>query len=170
MPSEAGYLEAEGEMERTFKFKQKDIADAVDLQAATKSFSLNLDVGPYVHNFSHNGRHLLLAGRRGHVAALDWQSYKLQSELQVKERIKDACFLHNNSLYAVAQQRYVYMYEADTAAEVHCMRTHFDVTKLGFLRYHFLLATINTGGILRYQDTSTGAHVAEYRTKMGSVM
>lgn len=37
-----------------------------------------------------------------------------------------------------------------------------------FLPYHFLLATISTAGFLKYQDTSTGALVAEHRTKMGA--
>lgn len=37
-----------------------------------------------------------------------------------------------------------------------------------FLPYHFLLATIGIAGYLKYQDTSTGALVAEHRTKMGA--
>lgn len=36
-----------------------------------------------------------------------------------------------------------------------------------FLPYHFLLATIGTPGILKYQDTSTGQLVAEIPTRLG---
>ena len=38
---------------------------------------------------------------------------------------------------------------------------------LDFLPFHFLLASVNMGGCLRYQDTSTGDYVANIYTKMG---
>lgn len=34
-------------------------------------FELNLRHGPYTFAFTHDGRHVLLAGRRGHLALLD---------------------------------------------------------------------------------------------------
>lgn len=42
-----------------------------------------------------------------------------------------------------------------------------DATRLQFLPHHFLLCSVGTGGVLRYQDTSTGRIVAQHRTKQG---
>eukprot|EP00965_Chrysotila_dentata_P189200 6173200-Pleurochrysis_carterae.AAC.1 len=39
------------------------------------------------------------------------------------------------------------------------------VNRLQFLRYHYLLATIGSTGMLRYLDVSTGANVAEVRAR-----
>lgn len=44
---------------------------------------------------------------------------------------------------------------------------HTDVRRLDFLPHHFLLASVGGAGVLRYQDTSTGAVVAQHRTKLG---
>ena len=50
------FLEAEG-LEKTFKLKQRDIVNAVDVASAQKSFELKLDTfGPYRINYTHNGR------------------------------------------------------------------------------------------------------------------
>ena len=62
--------------------------------------------------------------------------------------------------------RYVYIYDK-RGLEVHCLREHEHVTSLEFLRRFFLLVSIGDAGILRYQDTSTGAIVAQHRTRLG---
>ena len=42
-----------------------------------------------------------------------------------------------------------------------------DARRLEFLPHHFLLCSVGTTGVLRYQDTSTGRIVAQHRTKQG---
>eukprot|EP00299_Pterocystis_sp_00344_P019025 c9476_g1_i1.p1 GENE.c9476_g1_i1~~c9476_g1_i1.p1 ORF type:complete len:520 (-),score=100.95 c9476_g1_i1:48-1607(-) len=168
LPAQGGFLEAEGDVEQTWRFRQHDIQEHVDLQSASKLFQLELPLAaPYRASFSHNGRHAILCGRKGHVATFDMITKSLGTELELRETTRDAIFLHNNTLFATAQAKSVFIYD-ETGAEVHCMRNHFEPTRLAFLRYHFLLTSINTGGVLRYTDTSTGASVAEHYTKMGA--
>lgn len=52
--------------------------------------------------------------------------------------------------------------------ELHVLRNHIQPTTLEFLPYHFLLVSVGNAGYLKYQDTSTGALVAEHRTKLGA--
>jgi U3 small nucleolar RNA-associated protein 7 len=89
LPAEAGGLEAEG-MERTWRFTQEEIAGAVEAGAARKAFDLQLDqLGPYCLDFSSSGRHMLLAGRKGHLAMLDWHRSRLICEVQVRLCMRD---------------------------------------------------------------------------------
>lgn len=118
-------------------------------------------------NYTRNGRHILLGGKKGHLASFDWRSGKLSCEFHVNETIRDVQWLHNEMMFAVAQKKYVYIYD-HTGMEIHCLQSHIDVNRLEFLPYHFLLASVGNAGYLKYQDTSTGALVAELRTKQGS--
>ena len=137
-----GYLEAETELERTFKVRQSDITPDVAVATAEKRFDLKLgQLGPYVAEYSRNGRDLLLAGRKGHVATMDWREGKLGCELQLGETIRDARWLHNNQFFALAQKNYVYIYDKD-GVELHCLTKHREVTHMEFLPYHFLLCTL----------------------------
>ncbi|KAI8873582.1 BING4CT-domain-containing protein [Ramicandelaber brevisporus] len=165
----AGFLEAEeGSLERTFKFSQKQIKEHVDLSSRQRIFDLKLDdqLGPYRAKYTRDGKMLLLAGRRGHLASVNWKAARIGTEFHVRESTRDVVWLHNETMFAAAQKRFVYIYDK-TGAEVHCLRKHIDVQRLEFLPHHFLLASVGGQGILRYQDTSTGAIVSEYRTKLG---
>lgn len=75
-------------------------------------------------------------------------------------------WLHNETLLAVAQKKYVYIYDK-SGLEIHRLKDHSNVDKLDFLPYHYLLTTIGSNGYLKYQDTSTGQLVAEKRTRLG---
>ncbi|KAL2135862.1 hypothetical protein VTI74DRAFT_6625 [Chaetomium olivicolor] len=164
----AGFLEAETELERTYRVRQDEIQKEVGLEVAQKRFELKLDaLGPYTCEYSRNGRDLILAGRKGHVATMDWREGKLGCELQLGETVRDARFLHNNQYFAVAQKKYVYIYDA-SGVELHCLKKHVEVSHMEFLPYHFLLATLSISGQLKYQDTSTGQIVAEIPTKLGT--
>ncbi|KAG5649316.1 hypothetical protein H0H81_004659, partial [Sphagnurus paluster] len=96
-------------------------------------------------------------------------------------------FLHDQSHYAVAQKKYVFIYDRD-GVELHCLKSHIEPTRLEFLPYHWLLASIvrqptppllpspanpkthtqGNPGYLKYQDTSTGQLLIEHRTKLGA--
>lgn len=163
-----GFLEPENGLERTYKVKQRDIVKEVPIETAKKGFELKLDaLGPYVCDYTRNGRDLLLAGRKGHVATMDWRDGKLGCELQLGETVRDAKWLHNNQMFAVAQKKYVYIYD-QAGVEIHCLKKHIEVTNMEFLPYHYLLATVGNAGYLKYQDVSTGQMVIETPTKLGS--
>ncbi|OLL25722.1 putative U3 small nucleolar RNA-associated protein 7 [Neolecta irregularis DAH-3] len=167
LQEDPGVLEAEG-MEKTWKLTQDQIVKEVDVTTARKRFDLSLSqFGPYAIDYTRNGRHLLLGGRKGHIASFDWQQGKLHSEIQVQETVRDVKWLHDESFYAVAQKKYVYIYDKN-GLEVHCLKKHIEATAMEFLPYHYLLATIGNAGYLKYQDTSTGQLVAELRTKLGA--
>ncbi|KAI0009320.1 BING4CT-domain-containing protein [Xylariaceae sp. FL0662B] len=163
----SGFLEPEHELERTYRTRQDEIQESVPTETAKKRFELKLDqLGPYMFEYSRTGRELLLAGRKGHVALMDWREGKLGCELQLGETVRDVRWLHNNQYFAVAQKRHVYIYDRN-GVELHCLRKHQEVTHMEFLPYHFLLATMGLSGFLKYQDTSTGQLVTEIRTKLG---
>ncbi|KAK6582065.1 hypothetical protein PZA11_005762 [Diplocarpon coronariae] len=163
-----GFLEPENELERTYKVKQRDIQNDVSIETAKKGFELKLDsLGPYLCDYTRNGRSLLLAGRKGHIATMDWREGKLGCEIQLGETVRDAKWLHNNQMFAVAQKKYVYVYD-QAGVELHCLKKHIEVTNMEFLPYHYLLATVGNAGYLKYQDISTGQMVIETPTKLGS--
>ncbi|KDN65982.1 putative BING4CT domain-containing protein [Colletotrichum sublineola] len=167
LENSGGFLEPETELERTYKVRQDEIVESVAVTTAQKRFELKLEeLGPYIGEYTRNGRELLLAGRKGHLATFDWREGKLGCEIQLGETIRDVRWLHNNQFFAVAQKKYVYIYDRD-GVEIHCLRKHMEVTHMEFLPYHFLLGTVASTGFLKYQDVSTGNIVSEIPTKLG---
>jgi len=168
LPSAPGGLEAEpGTLERTYKVSQAELGTLAEAGAARKAFDLPLaDLGPYSLDYSRSGRFLLLGGARGHLAVLDWARAARTCEVFPRERVRDAVFLHSEAFFAAAQERHVYIYDK-RGVEVHAARDHGGAARLAFLPHHFLLASLADGGILRYQDTTTGEVVATHRTRPG---
>ena len=167
LENDEGFLQPESELERTYKTKQADIQQAVGVEQAKKALELKLDMGPYNASYTRNGRSLLLAGRKGHIATCDWRAGKPGCELHLDETIRDAVWLHNDQYFAVAQKKHVYIYD-HAGVEIHCLNNYVEAIALEFLPYHFLLAGIENSGFLRYTDTSTGQIVAEHPTRKGS--
>ena len=166
--NESGYLEPEGELEKTYKIRQDELRSEVAVETAKKGFEVKLEhLGPYVADYTRNGRSLLLAGRKGHVATMEWRGGNLGCELQLQETVRDAKWLHNDQYFAVAQKKYVYIYD-HAGVELHCLQKHIEVTGMEFLPFHFLLATVGHAGYLKYTDTSTGQMVIEIPTKRGT--
>lgn len=100
LENESGFLEPETELERTYKIRQDELKESVAVETAKKGFELKLEgLGPYICDYTRNGRGLLLAGRKGHVATMDWRDGKLGCELQLGETVRDAKYLHNGQLW-----------------------------------------------------------------------
>uniref|UniRef100_A0A915DZQ5 BING4 C-terminal domain-containing protein n=1 Tax=Ditylenchus dipsaci TaxID=166011 RepID=A0A915DZQ5_9BILA len=152
--TEPGGIESEDQP--SYSVTQKQIRDAVDIVSATKSFELELDkFGPYRINYTRNGRHMLLGGKKGHVAAFDWMTKDLMNETNVMESVRDVQWLHVNTMYAVAQKRWLRIYD-NHGTELHCMKQMHDIKRLDFLPYHMLLVAASNSSFLHYLDVCTG--------------
>ncbi|KAH7102845.1 WD40 repeat-like protein [Auriculariales sp. MPI-PUGE-AT-0066] len=163
----AGGIKTEDPLERTWRISQEEIVKAVGGEAASSRREWKLDGGSYRMRYTRNGRHVAIVGKKGHVATFDWQAGTLHSELQLQEVCRDVTFLHDHSMYAVAQAKYVYIYDQN-GVELHRLTSHIEPTRLEFLPYHWLLVSVGMPGFLKYQDTSTGQIVVEHRTKLGA--
>ncbi|KAJ7864963.1 BING4CT-domain-containing protein [Mycena olivaceomarginata] len=150
LTEDAGLMQAEGALERTWRVSQSEILEGAGQDSA-------------------RGRreHLAIIGSMGHAATFDWLTGTLHAELQLQETCRDITFLHDHSHFAVAQKKYVFIYDRD-GVELHCLKAHIEPTRLEFLPYHWLLASIGNAGYLKYQDTSTGQLLVEHRTKFGA--
>lgn len=126
--------------------------------------------GPFKFDYNRNGNFLALIDQKiGKFSNINLKSLDLIFEIPLlNEHLRSVKWLHNQSFLAIAQKKYVYIYDGHQGSELHQLRGHVEVTQMEFLPYHFLLATVGLPGWLRYHDTSTGQIVAQHGTKLGS--
>lgn len=165
--TDEGLLEPETPTERTHKTQQKAIVDATSANAAANAWRKALPKGPYGINVARTGRHAVAFGTGGRVEVLDLHRNVRTAEVRCGEVCRAATFLHDETMVAVAQRKYVYVYDQD-GAEVHRMAKHLEPEHLSYLPFHFLLASAGHAGWLKYNDVSTGQFVAEHNTKAGA--
>jgi WD40 repeat protein len=120
----------------------------------------------FLYSCAGHRRHLLFGGRKGHVATFDCMKTTVGCELQLQEEVHDVQYLHNETMFAVAQNKYTYVYD-NKGVEIHCMKRHERPFKLDYLPYHFLLTTVGHSGWVKWHDVSTGEFVAGYGTGHG---
>jgi len=129
-------------MEKTYKYRQQDIVKHVDMSSARKNFDLKFEqFGPYHLNYTRTGRHVLIGGKKGHIGTFDWQAGKVGCEVYLGETVRDVQWLHNETMFAVAQRKYVYVYD-NKGVELHKLKNHLEPNRLEFLPYHFLLCSV----------------------------
>ena len=169
LPASRGSIEVEGNSnEKTYRLRQKDIVNKslVDLNSLKNLFDFQLRFGPYRINYSRNGRYMLFGGFKGHVAIMDCLRTSVSTELQLKEELHDIHYLHNETMFAAAQKKYLYIYDYK-GVEIHCMKRHEHPYAIDFLPYHYLLTSIGHSGWIKWHDISIGEYVAGYQTGFG---
>lgn len=102
------------------------------------------------------------------MATFDALRMSVGAELNLQETVHDVHYLHNESLFAVAQEKYTYIYD-NKGVEVHCLADHERPYRLDFLPYHYLLVTAGHSGYVKWRDVSTGQMMASYQTGHGPV-
>lgn len=156
----AGTLAPESQTERTFKVSQREIRKEVATGSARNAWSRG-GSGCVAVSTTHNGR-FGVACFEAETVVMDL--FRQEERAKVCEPARDACFLQDESMFAVAQRQYVYVYD-NNGVEVHRMPQHLEPEHLEYLRYHFLLASCGHSGYLKYHDVSTGQLVSQHKAK-----
>ena len=156
-----GFIEPDAN-EETHQIKQVELIDNVDITSSTKHFDLQLAYGSYRLDYFRNGRNLLLAGKKGHVASLDWLTKSLTCEFNVRESVHDLSWLQLNDRFALAQKDWTYVYD-DKGTEIHVLRKLYRVFRFEYLPYHYLLTAASEHNFLTWLDVSTGQLVKHFK-------
>lgn len=91
----------------------KDVSqDNLDMGNISKCFRLSLEnYGPYFLDYSIDGNNMLLVGKKGYVAMMNWKTKHLIHEMTTNETVKKAAFLNNPYMFVIAQQNNLEFYD-----------------------------------------------------------
>ncbi|GFE52875.1 BING4CT (NUC141) domain-containing, putative [Babesia ovis] len=163
--NDPGYIKVE-DGEKSYHISQSQLLDSVDIGTKRKVFSLQLQHGPYVTDYTQDGRYMLLGGEKGQLALFDAIDMKPSFDISVKQTIRDVQLLDNHELFAVAQKKYIHLYD-NHGVEVYCLRDLGLTYQLEYMAPFWLLASIGEFGELTWQDVSSGQIAARYKTHKG---
>jgi len=93
LPNNAGKMEVEGDMDRSWRISQDEIVKSISVEAARGRKEFTLDGGPYRARYTRSGRHMAIVGQKGHVSTFDWHAGTIFSELRLQETCRDITYV-----------------------------------------------------------------------------
>lgn len=165
LPNEAGFIETD-DQESSHLISQQELLEQVDVGTKKKAYSLQLSHGPYHLDYTRDGRFLCLGGDKGQLAMFDAIAMKPFFDISVKQTVRDVQFLDNEEMIAVAQKKYVHIYD-NHGVEIYCLRDLTLTYQLQYMAPFWLLVLIGEFGELSWQDVTSGEIVARYKTHRG---
>ena len=134
-----GYIIPENKNEKTLKYSQDYLKSVLPKYNSDNIFDLELpEYGPINIDYTKNGKYLLMGGEKGNISMMDWKEKNLILEFNVESKINAIKFLQNDSMFAVGQNDYLYIYD-NQGIELHSLDYIPSPIFLEFLPFHFLL-------------------------------
>ena len=164
-----GYMIAENENEKTLKFSQDYLKSVLPKYNSDNIFDLELpEYGPFNIDYTKNGKYLLMGGEKGNISMMEWKEKNLILEFNVETKINAIKFLQNDSMFAVGQNDYLYIYD-NQGIELHSLDFIPSPLFLEYLPFHFLLVSALKNNRIKYLDISLGQIVSEIKTNSGII-
>ncbi|KAL6125596.1 hypothetical protein ACLB2K_073652 [Fragaria x ananassa] len=171
LPSEEGYLEAEG-LEKTWRIKQDAIAPAVDVLSARNQYDIVVpDLGPYRLDFTPSGRYMTVSGHKGHLAIVDMKQMSLIKEFQEHGAALRLRYLEQHRLLAsINEYGQLHYQDVTDGRMIGSYRTGFgrtDVMQVN--RHNALLSLGHSGGKVTMWSPTSSSAVIEMLCHMGPI-
>ena len=164
-----GYIIPENKNEKTLKYSQDYLKSVLPKYNSDNIFDLELpEYGPINIDYTKNGKYLLMGGEKGNISMMDWKEKNLILEFSVETKINAIKFLQNDSMFAVGQSDYLYIYD-NQGIELHSLDFIPSPIFLEFLPFHFLLVSALKNNKIKYLDISIGQIVSEIKTNSGII-
>ncbi|EAY12123.1 WD repeat protein, putative [Trichomonas vaginalis G3] len=146
---EKGYIDSQT------RLSQREILKEIPIAIAARKFDFQLPNGPYHVDITENGRTLLLGGEGGHLAMFDWFNGQKHLEINPEFKVRDVCFLGDNTRCAMATNKSLYILDK-TGVQMHEIREANGATHLEFLPHFWLLVAATEHKHLVYTDITSG--------------
>ena len=164
-----GYIIPENENEKTLKYSQDYLKSVLPKYNSDNIFDLELpEYGAFNIDYTKNGKYLLMGGEKGNISIMDWKEKNLILDFNVETKINSIKFLQNDSMFAVGQNDYLYIYD-NQGIELHSLDYIPSPIFLEYLPFHFLLVSALKNNRIKYLDISIGQIVSEIKTNSGII-